>query len=584
MRDIDKDRNEAIAAVLRETAHLLEFDRENPFRARAYLHASREIARLEEDIGILIEEERLTEIEGIGDRIAAHITQLVVTGTFPLLETLKQGIPPGHRDLLRLPGLNPGRIKTLYHVLNVKNIDELEQACMEDRLIDLHGFGPRTQEKVLRGIHQVKKYQGCHLYSDASSEGELLLKQVLSHPQVIRASLAGSLRRRLEIVRNINLVLSTEDSETVISAVSRFPEVERRLSTGGASDAVYSLYSGMELQLHTVHDREFPIRLYSATGNLAHWKALCRKAAALGFQLNQRFLSRGSRELLCKEEQDLLDRLGLDFIPPELREDQGEIEAAEEHRLPGLISDVDLRGILHVHTSYSDGTASIATLAEAARNMGLSYIGIADHSQSATYAGGLSPDRLREQWDEIDRLNQELQGIHILKGIESDILPDGSLDYEDELLKKLDYVIASVHSQFKMSREEMTGRIITAMRNPRTTLLAHPTGRLLLSRDSYEVDMSAVIEEAARTGVVIELNAHPDRLEIDWRLCRYAKEKRVKIAINPDAHREQGLADISFGVGIARKGWLEPADILNTLSLDEIGQFLKGGGHGRRHS
>jgi DNA polymerase (family 10) len=301
---------------------------------------------------------------------------------------------------------------------------------------------------------------------------------------------------------------------------------------------------------------------------------MLERAKAMGLKLSEEGLYRNGRPISCQEEGGIFNALGLDFIPPELRENQGEIEASEVHQLPRLIEEHDIKGIFHVHSFDSDGKNSIRRLAQASKEMGFSYMGLSDHSQSARYAGGLSHERLQKQWKEIDQVNQEMEGLAILKGIESDILPDGSLDYEGSILREFDFVIASVHSHFNMSREEMTQRVIKALRNPYTTILAHPTGRLLLAREPYAIDMISIVDEASRSGVAIELNAHPYRLDIDWRLCKYAKEKGVKIAINPDAHDEKGLKDTYYGVGIGRKGWLEPGDILNAMDFEEMKAFL----------
>jgi DNA polymerase (family 10) len=302
---------------------------------------------------------------------------------------------------------------------------------------------------------------------------------------------------------------------------------------------------------------------------------MLERAKSMGLTLSEEGLHRNGRPISCKEEEGVFNALGLDFIPPELRENQGEIEASEIHQLPRLIEEHDIKGIFHVHSFDSDGKNSIRRLAQASKEMGFSYMGLSDHSQSARYAGGLSRERLQKQWKEIDQVNQEMEGFVILKGIESDILPDGSLDYEGSILREFDFVIASVHSHFNMSREEMTQRVIKALRNPYTTILAHPTGRLLLAREPYAIDMISIIDEASRSGAAIELNAHPYRLDIDWRLCKYGKEKGVKISINPDAHEEKGLKDTYYGVGIGRKGWLEPGDILNAMDFGEMKAFLE---------
>jgi DNA polymerase (family 10) len=566
--------NKAVGNVLREVALLLELKGENPFKVRAYSNAARSIETLDEEIMGMIHEGRVRDIEGIGETLAQQITELVETGSLQLLEELKRTIPPGHLEMLKIPGLGPKKIKVLSDTLHVQTIGELEYACSENRLIELQGFGQKSQEKILKGIQQVKKYQGRYLYGDTLPLAESVLEKIRSHPKVLRASLAGSLRRRMEIVGNVNLVVSTQRSQEVLTAVSKFPEVEV-VHFGDGNAGHYSLASGVKIDLQTTSDQDFPYHLYRLTGSLSHWKAMTKKATALAFELNEQGLLRNGRPVGCKEEEDIFQALGIDFIPPELREDRGEIEAAEGHYLPRLICDQDLKGVFHVHSSFSDGAGSVQAMAEATRRMGFSYMGISDHSQSARYAGGLTLEKLRRQWEEVDRLNRETEGFHIFKGIESDILSDGSLDYEDDILKQFDFVITSVHSHFTMTEQEMTQRVIKALRNPYTTMLAHPTGRLLLSREPYPIDMTSIIDEAAGQGVAVELNAHPYRLDLDWRFCKYAKEKGVTIAINPDAHDPEGLKDICFGVGIGRKGWLEPGDVLNTRSLEEMREYLK---------
>jgi DNA polymerase (family 10) len=359
-----------------------------------------------------------------------------------------------------------------------------------------------------------------------------------------------------------------------LSAFSKFPEVEVVQSndkTGGR----YLLPSGVEVDLRIGPDQGFPYALFCFTGSPAHWASILERAKGMGLNLSEEGLYRNGRPISCKEEEGVFNALGLDFIPPELRENQGEIETSEIHRLPRLIEEHDIKGIFHVHSVYSDGRNSIRSMARKSKEMGFSYMGVSDHSQSARYAGGLSREKLQKQWKEIDQVNQEMEGFTILKGIESDILPDGSLDYEEAILEEFDFVIASVHSHFNLSREEMTQRVIKAIRNPYTTILAHPTGRLLLAREPYAIDMIRTIDEASRSGAAIELNAHPYRLDIDWRLCKYAKEKGVKIAVNPDAHEEGGLKDTYYGVGIGRKGWLEPGDILNAMDVGEVKAFLE---------
>ena len=566
--------NKGVSAILQEVALLLDLKGESPFKVKAYSHAARSIELLEEDLETIIQEGRLREMKGIGESLAQHITELVTTGKLQLDEDLKTSIPSGHLEMLKIPGLGPKKIKALYDRLGIKTIGELEYACLENRLMDLQGFGQKSQEKILQGLQQVKKYQGQYLYGEVIEPAQVILKKILSHPRVIRGSLAGSLRRKMEVVRNINLVVSTQRPQEVLTAFSKLPDVEV-VRFEKKESGRYSLFSGLEVDLRTSPNQTFPYSLFCFTGSLAHWNSMVEKAKAMGLNLSEKGLHRNGKTISCKEEEGIFYALGLDYIPPELRENQGEIEVSEIHQLPRLIENQDIQGIFHVHSFYSDGTPSIKRLAQASKKLGFSYIGLSDHSQSAHYAGGLALDNLRKQWKEIDEVNQEMDGFTIFKGIESDILPDGSLDYEEAILKQFDFVIASVHSQFNLSREEMTQRVIKALRNPYTTILGHPTGRLLLAREPYAIDMMHVIDEASRSGVSIELNAHPYRLDIDWRLCKYAKEKGIEIAINPDAHDEEGLKDTYYGVGIGRKGWLEPGDVLNTMDLDEMKGFLE---------
>jgi len=566
--------NKGVSAVLQEVALLLELKGENPFKVKAYSNAARTIEILEETLEGRVREGRLKEMKGIGEALSQHIAELVTTGRLQLYEDLKNSVPPGHLEMLRIPGLGPKKIKALYDKLDVKTVGELEYACLENRLLDLQGFGQKSQEKILQGIQQVKKYQGRYLYGEVIKPAQEILKKILSHPKVVRGNLAGSLRRKMEVVKNINLVLSTHRPQEVLTAFSKLPEVEGVRFKNNVSGR-YLLFSGVEVDLRTAPDQIFSNSLFYFTGSLAHWNAMFERAKVMGLRLSEEGLYQNGKLISPKEEGEIFNALGLDFIPPELRENQGEIEASEMHQLPRLIEEHDIKGIFHVHSFYSDGTNSLRSIAQASKKMGFSYIGLSDHSQSAHYAGGLTLEKLKKQWKEIDLLNQEMEGLHIFKGIESDILPDGSLDYEEAILKKFDFVIASVHSHFHMSREEMTQRVMNAIRNPYTTILAHPTGRLLLAREPYAMDMMRIIDEASRSGVAIELNTHPFRLDMDWRWCKYAKEKGVKIAMNPDAHDEEGLKDTYYGVGIGRKGWLEPGDILNAMDFQEMKTFLE---------
>jgi DNA polymerase (family 10) len=562
-----------VAAILNDISTLLELKGENPFKSRAYAAGARAVEGLEEDLLSVIKENRLREIKGIGEGLAQKITELVLTGHLPYYDELKKDLPAGLQEMLRIPGLGPKKIKQLHDQLGISSIGELEYACNENRLVELPGFGKKSQDKILQGIGFVRKYQNQFLYSTAWDVAEPIFTMLSQMKQVIRASIAGSLRRRKELVKDIDIVVSTSDSAAVMERFTTLPQAESIIAKGDTKSSIITA-TGIQVDVRTVSDREFPYALHHFTGSKEHNIAMRGRAIQMGMKMNEYGLFKGDRLISCKTEEEIFNALKLDYIPPELREDRGEIAAAEHHRLPRLIEEQDIHGTFHAHTNHSDGTCSLMELAREAQRLGYSYLGIAEHSQSARYARGLTAERLMALFKEMDALNRQLTGFRLLKGTEADILPDGTLDYPDEILAECDFVIASVHSHFNLSEAEMTARISRALRNPLVTMLGHPTGRLLLSREPYAVDMPRVIEAAAEAGVVIEINAHPLRLDLDWRLCQFAKTKGVKMAINPDAHNVAGLRDVSFGVNVARKGWLEPADVLNTLRLGPLLTFL----------
>jgi DNA polymerase (family 10) len=449
----------------------------------------------------------------------------------------------------------------------------LEYACLENRLTELPGFGKRSQEKILEGIRYFKTTRGLYLFNNAFSEAEPMISALQAFPGVARASVAGSLRRRKEVIRDIDLVASSNDSASIMEFFTSLPAIRTVIAKGETLSSIL-LQSGIQADLRVVSDVEFPFTLLSFTGSKEHNTVLRARAKRLGLKLNEYGLFRGEESIPCQDETAIFSQLGLSYIPPELREDMGEFEAAEKGPIPPLTAPEEIRGIFHVHTTYSDGNAPLREMVLKARSLGYQYVGISDHSRSAHYAHGLSVERIREQHREIDLLRKEITGITIFKGIESDILADGSLDYPEEILATFDFVIASVHSRFQMNKEEMTERLIRAVSNPYVTMLGHPTGRLLLSREPYAVDLHRVIDAAAEYRTVMELNASPYRLDLDWRLCRYAKERGVKVSINPDAHSPEGLSDTVYGVGIARKGWLSAEDVLNTLPVEKIETYL----------
>jgi DNA polymerase (family 10) len=566
-----------VSEILEEMGVLLELKGENPFKSRAYIQASRTVQGLGEELIPLVERGMLPTIKGIGPGLASVIVELVRTGRSSSHEELRRSVPSGLIEMLAVPGLGPKKVKAIYEHLQITTVGELEYACLENRLVTLEGFGVKSQEKILEGIAALKRYRGQYLYSEATIEGKWMADELRKTVGGCRrVVVAGSLRRCTETVRNINLVAEVDDPRGVIEAFLRIPGIEEIVSKEGQK-AWARLSSGMEVSLVTTSatDGMFGYLLYRYTGNEQHLEAMTRRAAQVGIRMDEEGVwDEGETLLTCHDEEEVFEHLHLPFIPPEIREGNGEVEAAERGELPRLVGQEDIKGILHVHSSDSDGDQSIEDLVRAVASAGYAYLGICDHSRSAAYAGGLSLERVEEQHRRIDRLNADISPFRILKGIEVDILPDGRLDYDDEVLASFDGVVASVHSRFTMSRDEMTDRIVRAIRNPYVSILGHPTGRLLLAREGYQVDVDRILDEAARTGTAIELNANPRRLDLDWRYLRKAKELGIRIAICPDAHRVDGLWDVIYGVGIARKGWLEAGDVINTMGVEEIVAFF----------
>ena len=564
-----------VAAKLKEMVVLLELQDENRFKVRAYQNAARTLETLSEDLGTLIAEGKLMEIRGIGSAMAEKITSIYQTGSHPEYDKLRAGIPDGLLELLRIPGLGPRKVKLLWEKLDISTIGSLEYACQENRLLGLEGFGPRSQQKILDGIEMLRKFKDRHRLSDARLAAEELQKTMSNFPGVIRCEIAGSLRRWRETVKDIDILASAaeKDAPAIMQKFVSLPAVETVSARGHTKSSVV-LKSGIQADLRVVTDAQFPFALHHFTGSKEHNIALRARAKNLDCKINEYGLFHGDELLACGNEEEIYQKLGLRFIPPELRENLGEIEAAEKGELPHLVQAEDIQGMLHVHSQYSDGVSSIPEMADACRRGGYRYLLICDHSRSSFVAHGLTEERVAEQHREIDRLNAAADNsFRILKGIECDILPDGRLDFSDEILATFDAVVASIHSRFNMTETQATDRIIKAMRNPYVTILGHPTGRLLLARDGYPLNIPAILRAAAELGVAIELNANPHRLDLDWRFCRQAREMGVKISINPDAHRLQGLEDMRYGLGIARKGWLRKEDVLNAGSLQDFRRF-----------
>ena len=566
-----------IAQIIDEMGTLLELRGENPFRVRAYHTAAQALVNLPGDLTEMIADGRLKEVAGIGDTMHAKIVQLATTGHLPSYDELRRSTPPGLVALLRIPGLGPKKIKALHDTLKIESLADLRAAGDAGQIAKLKGFGAKTEAKILEGISFVEKAGERILQSHALRLVAPILAAVREHPEVIRTEVCGSLRRRAETIGDLDILFSSKHAPAVLDAFVKLPQVATVLAHGPTKASV-RLADGVQCDLRGVDDTQFPFALHYFTGSKAHNIAIRKRALARDLTLNEYALTGPEGPVPCENEAALFAALGLAFIPPELREDTGEIEAAQAGRIPDLIELSDLTGTFHCHTDYSDGGATLAEMAEAARARGMHYLGIADHSRSAAYAGGLSIERVHEQWAEIDALNKTFGGkFHLFKGTECDILADGSLDYPDDLLAGFDYVVASIHSLFNLPRDVMTKRLVTAASNPRVTMLGHPTGRLLLARDGYAVDLDAVIDAAATAGTMIEINANPHRLDLDSAHCRRARQKGVTIVINPDAHSVGGLDDLEYGVSVARRAWLTKGDIWNTGTLAEmvrrIGQF-----------
>lgn len=571
----------SIPRILEDIAMLLEIKGENPFKTRAYYNAAKTlsgITNLEE----LVKEKRLREIKGIGEALSEKIEEYSNAGSMAYYEELTREIPESLLDLMQIPNLGPKKIKVLYDELGITNVGELEYACRENRLVHLAGFGEKTQEKVLKGIEFFKHHQGEFLFGDIFPEAEGIKKRLSTIVPSEWVGICGSIRRRKEVVRDMDFLVAGENHEKATSFFVSMPEVEEVLVAGDTKTSV-RMKSGIEADLRVVSRDEFPYALMYFTGSKEHNVRLRGLAKKKGWKLNEYGLFEGDKLVSCRNEEEIYKALGLPFIAPELREDSGEIEAGEHSELPFLVRLDDIRGTFHVHTDFSDGIDTLERMVQAAQKMGFSYVGISDHSKTAYYARGLRQDTILRQWEMIDEINKKNPIFHIFKGIESDILPDGNLDYDDAMLEGFDFIIASVHSSFTMKKDDMEKRITKAMENPYTTMLGHPTGRLLLSRDGYQVDMVNIIDAAARNNVILELNASPYRLDIDWRYLKYAREKGVMISINPDAHAAAGLGDVFYGVNIARKGWQENKDVLNTKSVNDIKDTFKKLRNAKRH-
>jgi DNA polymerase (family 10) len=573
---------DAVAAILEEIGVLLELKGENPFKTRAYQNAARALASLDEPLERLVAEDRLGEIKGFGEAMQVKVATLVKTGHLPYYEELKASIPGGLVDLLNLPGVGPKKIRKLFDVLGVDGVEKLEAACRAGQVAALEGFGEKSQQKILEGIQFRRQFTSRHRLADALVAADPILDSLRSHPDVLQCSTAGSLRRWKEVIGDIDFVVSSKDPAAVIDFFVRQPGVES-VSGQGDTKASVILAGGIQADLRVVSGTEYPFALAYFTGSKEHNIVMRQRAIARGLRLNEYGLFRSKVEtrdpalrVECRTEEEIFETLGLACIPPELREDQGEFAAAETRSLPRLLEWTQLKGSLHNHSSWSDGRNTLDEIAAHALELGCDYWAITDHSKASFQANGLDEQRLRQQVAAIAELNRRLadagHGFQLLAGTEVDILK-GGLDFADDVLAGLTVVVASLHVPAREEAEN-TARLIRAARNPFVHIVGHPSGRLLLEREGYPVDLRAVIDACAETGTWIELNASPHRLDLDWRHWLYARGKGVPCVINCDAHRLAHANYLRLGVGAARKGWLTREQVMNTLPLAALRKAL----------
>jgi len=572
--------NADITVIFEEIADLLEIEGANPFRIRAYRNAARILRDLPQEARLLVERgDDLTRLPGIGSDLAGKINEIVTTGHCSLLERLHRELPPAIAELLKIPGLGPKRVKALYHDLDVQTIEQLQRAAQDGRIRALHGFGAKTEQNILQAVQAHASQSQRFKLATAAQYADALHAFLQAIPGVQQVVVAGSFRRMRETVGDLDILVTAAPDSTVkhspvMQRFTAYDEVAEVFSAGETRASIL-LKCGLQVDLRVVAQQSYGAALHYFTGSKSHNIAIRRLAQQHGLKVNEYGVFRGAQRIAGDSEESVYRAVGLPYIAPELREDRGEIEAARAGDLPQLVELTDLRGDLHVHTKASDGHDSLRDMAQAAKALGLEYLAITEHSRHLTVAHGLDPLQLARQCDEIDRLNTQLDGITLLKGIEVDILEDGSLDLPDGVLARLDLVVGAVHSRFDLSRARQTERILRAMDHPHFTLLAHPSGRLIEKREPYDVDMLRIIRHARQRGCYLELNAHPERLDLLDTQCQSAREEGVLVSINSDAHSTFDFANLKYGVGQARRGWLEKSDVLNTRPLAALRKLLK---------
>ncbi len=571
--------NTDISRIFNHIADLLEISGANAFRVRAYRNAARTVENHSRSIVKMLEDgEDLAELPDIGKDLAGKITEIVETGTLEMLDELGQEVPGELSKLLEIHQLGPKRVATLYHELGIESLEDLKKAAEEEKIRELEGFGKKTEQKILKELKRVQDSAKRTKLADAEQIVIPLCEYLQKIDGVKQVTIAGSYRRRRETVGDLDILVTCKKDSTVMERFTGYEDVTEVIAQGKTKSSI-RLRSGLQVDLRVVPEVSYGAALYYFTGSKAHNVAVRKIAVKKNLKMNEYGVFKGKEDdeerVAGSDEEEVFASVGLAFIPPELRENRGEIEAAQEGCLPVLIDRSDIRGELHAHTHATDGRASLQEMVEAARSLGYSYLAITEHSQAVTVAKGLNRKRLEKQIEEIEKLTDEYGGFRILKGIEVDILKDGSLDLPDEVLAKLDFTICSVHSHFNLSAEKQTERILRAMDNPCFNILGHPSGRLINEREAYSLNMEKIMEGAKERGVILELNAHPDRLDLNDHHCRMAKEMGIKIAINTDAHSTDGLNNMKYGIYQARRGWLSKDDVINTRRVAELLKFFK---------
>ncbi|HEV8352866.1 MAG TPA: DNA polymerase/3'-5' exonuclease PolX [bacterium] len=568
--------NRAVAAMFNDIADMLEIKAESPFRINAYRRAARALEGVSEDIAAMAERGGLTEITGVGKSTADKIVEFLRTGTCAYYEELKAQLPAGITTLMTVSEVGPKTALLLHERLGITTIDELERACREHQVQSLPRLGPKTEENILKGIALRRRSTARLPLGQVLPLAQEIVQTLKAVKGVSQVSVAGSLRRMKEDIGDVDLLVTSSKPDAVMEAFTRWPRVAQVLAKGPTRSSVV-LDTGVQADVRVVPRASFGAALQYFTGSKDHNVKVRERGVRRGLKINEYgvFEVDGEKRIAGKTEEEVYNTVGMPWIPPEIREDEGEVELAERGKLPALIRLNDIRGDLQMHTRWSDGTETLEAMARAAKDLGYEYVAVTDHSQSLKFVGGVPVDELRNNTRAVKRASDKV-GIAVLMGTECDILPDGRLDYPDEVLADLDVVVASVHTRFKMPAEEMTARLVRAMENPHVDILGHPTGRLLGSRESYDVDIGLLIDGARRTGTALEINASPDRLDLRDVQAKLAKERGVLLVISTDAHSRYDLRFMEYGIGVARRAWLEPKDVLNTRPLKKLQEWLRG--------